>query len=260
VTQQYVKRQTGNYALLDLYFPQIELAVEVDEMHHEDDINKKNDLERQEAIFNSIKEDSDSSIIFLRIKEEIDGEQAMYADVEKNIQEAITAITARSKKYGSLVWDEDWLEKEHDDKFNKIKQKGRLDISDPIGFTRIQVTNEIFGLKKSKGFLQFGKSWYPVSEGAVIWFPHFTRNKRWANEIANNWTEIREKRIDGEDVLPDPEHHDANILRYTFAKYKNSFGVISYRYFGNFRFNKFIDNTFFYVRDTDNNFINLKSR
>jgi len=44
-TQHYVKRKDGGYALLDLFYPQINLAVEIDEPHH--DGNKGNDDRRQ---------------------------------------------------------------------------------------------------------------------------------------------------------------------------------------------------------------------
>lgn len=33
-TQFYVKRIDGGYALIDLYYPQIDFAIEIDELHH----------------------------------------------------------------------------------------------------------------------------------------------------------------------------------------------------------------------------------
>src|SRR6056300_1158007 len=48
LTQHYVPLANNNYALIDLYYPQIELAIEVDEPHHLDNIDK--DKERQEKI------------------------------------------------------------------------------------------------------------------------------------------------------------------------------------------------------------------
>lgn len=44
-TQYYVVRTGGGYALLDLYFPQIEFAIEIDEPHHIN--NKESDNLRQ---------------------------------------------------------------------------------------------------------------------------------------------------------------------------------------------------------------------
>ena len=38
VTQQYVIRQDGKYALTDIFFPQINLHVEIDEGYHQNEI------------------------------------------------------------------------------------------------------------------------------------------------------------------------------------------------------------------------------
>ena len=35
ITQHYVRLKDSNYALIDIFFPQLNLAVEVDEPHHE---------------------------------------------------------------------------------------------------------------------------------------------------------------------------------------------------------------------------------
>ena len=44
-TQYYVRRNDKNYALIDLYYPQIDLAIEVDEPHHENNIQSDRDRE-----------------------------------------------------------------------------------------------------------------------------------------------------------------------------------------------------------------------
>lgn len=48
LTQHYVPLSDANYALIDLYYPQIDLAIEVDEPHHLD--NQDADKERQKGI------------------------------------------------------------------------------------------------------------------------------------------------------------------------------------------------------------------
>ena len=46
VVQQYFKRNDEKYALTDLYLPQINLVVEIDEVQHADERNKILDAER----------------------------------------------------------------------------------------------------------------------------------------------------------------------------------------------------------------------
>lgn len=48
LTQHYVPLSNSNYALIDLYYPQIDLAIEIDEPHHLD--NQDADKNRQEGI------------------------------------------------------------------------------------------------------------------------------------------------------------------------------------------------------------------
>jgi very-short-patch-repair endonuclease len=50
LTQHYVKRIDNKYALIDLFYPQLNLAIEIDEKHHnnnfDDDITRQNDVEK----------------------------------------------------------------------------------------------------------------------------------------------------------------------------------------------------------------------
>jgi very-short-patch-repair endonuclease len=45
VTQQYVKRSDGRYALIDLFFPQLNFGIECDESYHK--VNIEHDLKRE---------------------------------------------------------------------------------------------------------------------------------------------------------------------------------------------------------------------
>lgn len=47
LTQHYVPLADKNYALIDLYYPQIDFAIEVDEPHHLDHINEDKDRQRK---------------------------------------------------------------------------------------------------------------------------------------------------------------------------------------------------------------------
>lgn len=57
-TQQYVVRSNKNqkveYGLIDLYFPQFNLAIEIDEAHHKTGINQTLDEIRKNDIVNAL--------------------------------------------------------------------------------------------------------------------------------------------------------------------------------------------------------------
>ena len=70
VTQQYVKKDDG-YALLDLYFPQINFAVEVDESYHENEEQREKDKEREEQVKKSLESifaKNERELIIRRVK------------------------------------------------------------------------------------------------------------------------------------------------------------------------------------------------
>jgi very-short-patch-repair endonuclease len=112
ITQQYVKRKNG-YALIDLYFPQINFAIEVDEFAHEN--NKILDKIRMDEIFGSIE-----GIKSERIKE------GNYDSVKKQINDVVNKINEKVKQLGPFKWEENWQEIEYKEKFEKIKKRKKL--------------------------------------------------------------------------------------------------------------------------------------
>ena len=98
VTQQYVKRPNGR-ALTDLYFPQLNLHIEIDEKHHNYQIEK--DKIREKDIFNA------TSHEILRI----DVDQNIEA-INKQVDAIVVKIkTEKAKNRKFDPWD---LEKEQD--------------------------------------------------------------------------------------------------------------------------------------------------
>jgi hypothetical protein len=243
VTQQYVKRLNG-YALIDLYFPQINFAIEVDEFAHEK--NKILDRKRMDEIFSSI-----GGIESERITE------GNYDYVKNQIDTVVNKIKEKVGQLEPFKWEENWQEIEYKEKFEKIKKRKKLLTSDMIGFERVQVTNDIFNLNYSKGYLQYGKSFFVISDSERLWFPHLTPNKNWNNTVSDDWNTIYEKYI-GDDIeiiktIKDEEATQKidNFIRYAFAKYKNSLGETSYRFIGVFKSKRKSNSTNIYERISD---------
>ena len=236
VTQQYVKRPKG-YALIDLYFPQITFAVEVNENYHKG--TKESDEMRMEDIFSSIPEIDPSNV-----------NQDNYESVKAQIKDVVKKIENKVVELGPFRWEENWKDKEYEEKLSVARKKGKLDVSDSIGFKRIQVTNDIFNMNMKEGYLQWGKSWFKRSDDEYIWFPHLTKQKDWENSVSDDWNVITEKYI-AKGNLPRPEGDkslDKKIIRYTFAKYKDTLGEVSYRFIGVFTIKEYSDKTRVYRR------------
>jgi len=241
ITQQYVKRPKG-YALLDLYFPQINFAIEVDECAHMEEKYKNSDELRMEEIFSSV-----IDIEIERIKE------GVYDEVRHQINDITEKIKKKVAQCGPFTWDENWQTNEYQEKMKKIKKRGKLLVSDFIGFNRIQVTNDIFNMNLTEGHLRYGKSWFEIPNNGRVWFPYLVENKKWENTISDDWNTLSVKYI-GEEIEKNNKEYinkyglNTNLKIYTFAKYKNSFGKISYRFIGIFKFIGQEKSSFIYKR------------
>lgn len=190
VTQQYVKRADGKYALLDLYFPQLHIGIECDEEHHK--TNQLEDMIRTLEItkmFDSIREDTftlyrvDASLSLEKIHLQID------AIVEK--------IRDRANSIGNLHWDT------HRDMIDKVIERQSICVRDNYKFNRIIDAMRIFG----KDYQGMQRSYFRLEEEVYMWFPALAiRNEAdelissnhsgWVNSFNHDWSVIYEGRDD----------------------------------------------------------------
>jgi len=131
ITQQPVALNNGKRALTDLYFPQIDFHVEIDEAHHKKQI--ESDVSREADIVDitghTIKRvDVDGNIGF--INQQID-------QVVKDIK---IAIGLKKEKNGFTPWD---IEAEF--KSETYINKGYIDLEDRVAFRLIADACNCFG-------------------------------------------------------------------------------------------------------------------
>jgi hypothetical protein len=254
VAQQYVRRPEGKYALLDLYFPQINFAVEVDEPHHEDEHKKAKDDIRQDDIFAAIDELSEDR--FNRVKYKTEGHNGDYDDIENQIQRVIDQISKTIRSYPKDVfeWSNDWREEEYQKALAEIRKNKKLSVHDKISFTREQVCKDIFGMEvydRMRGGVFHDKKDF----NKMIWFPKLTlegspKSKEWDNIMNADWTTITEQSAKNKNIKE--KYQNTNMVRYTFAKYRNSLGETAHRFIGCFKYVKNLKNgDRFYERVAD---------
>lgn len=225
VTQQYVKGNNNEYYLIDLYFPQINVGIEVDEAFHKK--NTESDLKRELTIeekLSSIRRDSlfelkriDATLPLQKLTERI---ETVSAEIRENI--ADNKITE---------WDTDVSIEE------RIKKNGYLSVDEFYRFRLItDVANQLF-FKNYKGYQKASFAITIDDEDALVWFPTIStkvkeEHSQWLNYLNKDWSVITEENIrdDGKTV-----DHELDDLRVVFAKIKDNFGRFSYRYIGNFR-------------------------
>jgi very-short-patch-repair endonuclease len=214
VTQQYVTRPEGR-AMTDLYFPQLQLHVEIDEDFHKKQIEL--DKLREADIINATGHD------FLRVDVARDIDS-----INSDIEEIVNNIRRRkSDLAGFKPWD---IEAEMC--AQTYIDKGFIDLADDCSFRTILEALKCFGVNY-KG-VQFVAIKHPIEEGTIIWFPKLYANEEWDNSISDDESLISEISRSPGKAMKHIEKMKASPYRrrIVFARVKGPLGDIMYRFKG----------------------------
>lgn len=215
VTQQFVTRPSGK-ALTDMYFPQLEIHIEVDEGFHKKRIEM--DKLREADIINAT------------------GHTIFRVDATKNLDEVnkeidkIVAFLKDKIEYSTdfKPWD---LEAEQSPQ--TYVNRGYIDLKDDVAFKRVVDAINCFGCEY-KGFQQ-GSVKHPKEAGKRIWFPKLYENEGFDNQISDDETIIKSRRLD---KAANRQFVDKWInkekIRIVFARVKSPLGDLMYRFKGEY--------------------------
>lgn len=171
-TQQYVIRSTINekpeYGLIDLYFPQFNLAIEIDEVHHKTELNQSLDEIRKNDIVNAL------NCEFVRI----DATQSV-EKIHEKIDQVVQKINKTIKENTFKPWD---MDKEYDPK--TYIEQGYIDADDNISLRRVVDCCNVFGAGY-EGFQGSGAA-HKFEKDTDIKRLKFFPNGTWNNELLEN--------------------------------------------------------------------------
>lgn len=220
ITQQYVVREDGKYALTDMFFPQLNLHVEVDEAYHRSQAQIQKDRVREEDIISI----TNHEIV------RIDATKGLKT-IHEQIDNVVRIINEKIKDLGEmfLPWD---VEKEFSPE-TYIK-KGEINLRDNVAFRTCKDVANVFG-HSYKGY-QRGGTTHPYYDDVIIWFPKLFPNGEWDNSISPDGKIIMEKNVHEHKV----DNHINEVIqnqkhkRIVFAKVKGPLGHIMYKFKGVF--------------------------
>jgi very-short-patch-repair endonuclease len=221
ITQQYVTREEGKYALTDMFFPQFNLHIEVDELHHENDVHIREDAVREQDIIHS----TGHEMIRVRV---VNGLEEIHHQVKTIVEKIIKLKNQMGESF--VPWD---IEKELSPQ--TYVDLGYIHLKDSVAFHRSYEACNCFGYDY-KGLFKGGAK-HPIEDDVTIWFPKLYPNKEWDNSISSDGMIIREKHID---PVKAKEHindhiHSGIHKRIVFARVKGALGDIMYRFKGAFK-------------------------
>lgn len=221
-TQQLVRNEEGKRYLIDLYFPQFKIAVEVDESHHLS--NEEADRAREREIISS------ADVKFFRIQ----------CDNNSNIESVHESIDQLINQIRPLKKIKDFRPYSYQDEFSvKLWLKaGKLRISDGAKFRTHADVLRLFG--KNYKLHQAGSS--PLNEKVQVWFPKLYKNKDWINSISPDGEIIEQTRVGNDMEIK--EIKDSIV----FAHQADVLGNIYYSFKGIFRCTRHTKNEISYKR------------
>ena len=258
VTQQYVRNPNDSrrYYLLDLYFPQINFGVEIDERQHCNQTNKLLDDVRDEDIKSAIECEEERIAIFVKAT---DGEwrKRSYTEICADIDRIVAKIKARINAInGGIIWIT------NEEKIKHVVQKGVFDVADGVTYRTIADIYNICGgsrrTGKSVGNMQ--RAFLKLNSKYHLWVPTLSMkddegvgfSHKYRNHLNEYRTIIKEHSIDlrfsEAKSCKTPNGCKSCVAcnvhstyRVVFLRARDIFGKPSIKFIGVFKLHRYID-------------------
>ena len=234
VVQQYIRRTQDKYALADLYLPQLNIFIEINEPFHKNNVEV--DKIRNEEIIN--KTHSELHIIDCGfIVKDKNGKDEIHwktlDEIHCQVTDVVSLIKQRISELGENFkpWDDaNTLSVEYH------RNKGYLKVEDNECLRTTEDVAAVFGTKaKHRGFLR--ASGAGIGENIIVWWPN-TEHRLWHNELSEDGMFIYEyPKAEDKRAAHLDQWKESTQTRVTFLRYKDDLGFCFYRFVGVFRLN-----------------------
>lgn len=223
ITQQYIKRPNG-YALVDLYFPQFDLYVEIDESHHKDNVTL--DQLRYRDIVDATNFSEKRIIVYDKTQEEID---IQIYDISNYIKKLKNEQLVNNL---FIEWNID-MEMNPDYYINL----GYIDFKDNVSFNTQNDVFKCFGKNYKTTYWRCAIK-HPNEKNTSVWCPKFFEHKDWYNEVSEDYSIIKTKSKKGDiNFIESCKKTNENPFTYVFGHIISPLGNKSYKFLGLYKFN-----------------------
>ena len=241
VVQQYIRRTQDKYALADLYLPQLNIFIEINEPFHKNNVEV--DRIRNEEIVN--KTHSELHVIDCGFVTKGENGQdeihwKSFDEIHRQVTDVVRVIKQRISELGDgfKPWDDEstlTVEYHRTKSYLKVEDNECLRTTDDVA--------AVFGTKpKHRGFLRASGAAVPDKKDEIIWWPN-TDHTLWYNELSEDGMYIYEYPKEKNKSTTPAGHLEQWLsapeeTRITFLRYKDDLGFCFYRFVGVFRLNK----------------------
>lgn len=231
VCQQLILLENGKWVFADIYYPQFNLCLEINERGgHSKLQDRLNDEKRQLEILKSIGATVIKIENFVTENEEIS--DANLGAINKQIDNFISMLKAKKSAAVTAGMFRPWSIQDQYDPMRHIT-KTYLDATENPHFRYISDVLRCFGYRG--GFYQRGAWKHPKWTNTIVWLPSFLPQNSWENQLIDSEKTIVETLLDKTKI---EKHQGAPVDKYrlTFAKTRSPLGDRLYRFLGVFEF------------------------
>ena len=228
-TQKEIKLENGYRPLIDLFLPQLNIAIEVDEGYHASEAQHNHDIWREKSINSQISKPCiGNSILFERVI----AHDVSLEEINTRIDEIVRLINSKIESHTTpLVW------KSKEELLEDIKKRGTIELDDCFD-SNVQIINLVYNRNYS-GWQKatYRLLWFPVisdkdDDGTLTsrasWQNFFNQTHSIIYERADN-SSLNERKKEW--ALADEQN---GIVRVVFVKDRDSFGKTRKRFAGVF--------------------------
>lgn len=236
-TQKEIRLENGYKPLIDLFLPQLNIAIEVDEGYHATDEQRNHDIWREKSINSQISKPCVGDYIQF---ERIIAHDVTLEEINNRIDEVVNLIKNKiSSRTTPLTW------KSREEQLKDIQQRGTIELDDCFA-SNCEIINIAYG-KKYNGWRKasYKLLWFPVmsdkeDDGTLTsrasWQNFFNQTHSIIYERADN-SSLNERKKKW--ALEDEQN---GTIRIVFVKDRDSFGKSRKRFAGVYRASGWDDN------------------
>lgn len=238
VTQQLVRRPDGSRALTDIFFPQFDIHLEIDEPHHNN--QEVEDFKREQDIIQI----TGHQIERIKIPDK-SRTVGVIEEVRDEVDNIIKIIKGRKQ---IAIKEETFIPWDYESRYSADPVIARkiVSIKDNVVFRTQVEALRCFGFS-GKGW-QRGAWIIPDGTHDAVWFPRLYRHGIWLNELTDEGKTIYERALKDdasayEDGVRSIEKQRENNSKHpdrkyiVFAKARDALGFNLLRYVGSFTMN-----------------------
>lgn len=229
VCQQLIRRGDGTRAFTDMYFPQFDLHLEIDECHHAAEVAQDKDQMRERDIVDA----TGHEIIRIRVyddKTEIDDSlEEINEKVEKFVMEI---LNRKNQKNCFSPWDFNYSYGSE-----RNIDKGYLDAVEGAVFRYQADALKCFGY--CGGNYQRGTWTLSRDPRRTVWFPRLYSHGTWKNSLQDSGNTIITEPIEAKwRQIYEKATEDQLGCRVVFGRYEDMLGRCLYRFLGQFELDR----------------------